>query len=227
MNKFQLKAIKIADSVLAALDIKEGQSEKEVARNIRRLLKQFGAKPAFRIIIASGKRSARPHGFATTKKIRRADLVVIDFGALYNGFCSDITRTVIIGKPSAKQKKIYRIVDQASKRAIKCVKDGVPCCEVDKAARDYIEKKGYGKYFIHSTGHGIKKKVHEAPKISKKNRRRLKQGMVITIEPGIYIKGWGGVRIEDMLLVTKRGFKVLTKARKQLTINNDTINNVE
>jgi Xaa-Pro aminopeptidase len=214
VNKFQIKAIKIADSVLASLDIREGQSEKEIAIKIKDLLKKFGALPAFRIIVASGKRSAKPHGFATAKKIRKADLVVIDFGALYNGFRSDITRTVIVGKSSALQRKIYRIVHQAAERAIKRVKDGIPCCDVDKAARDFIEKKGFGKYFIHSTGHGIKRKVHEAPKISKNNRRKLKQGMVITIEPGIYIKGWGGIRIEDMVLVTKSGCKVLTRSPK-------------
>ncbi len=214
MNKSQRKAVYIADRVFGLLKIKVGQSEKSIASQIKALLKKFGAKPSFRIILASGKRSAKPHGFATGKKIKKGDLVVIDFGALYNGYCSDITRTVIVGKFTRKQNKVYRIVRGAQKRAIKAVGAGRACFEVDRAARDYIEKHGFGKYFIHNTGHGIGKKVHQAPKISKRNRQRLRCGMVITIEPGIYIKGWGGVRIEDMVLVTRRGCRVLTKAKK-------------
>jgi Xaa-Pro aminopeptidase len=211
VNKSQSKAIFIANRIWSLLEVKEGQEEKDIAGQIKDLLKKFGAKPAFRIIVASGKRSAKPHGYATNKRIRRGDLVVIDFGALYNEYRSDVTRTVVVGKPSQKQRKIYRIVREAQERAIRKVGAGVPCCDVDRAARGYIERKGYGKYFINSTGHGVGKKVHQVPKISKRNRRKLKAGMVVTIEPGIYIKGWGGVRLEDMVLVTRRGCKVLTK----------------
>ncbi|MEE8638728.1 MAG: M24 family metallopeptidase [Candidatus Margulisiibacteriota bacterium] len=211
MNTSQQKAIRIADRAMSVLPVQAGQKEKEVAINIRSLLKRFGAKPAFRIIVASGKRSAKPHGFATDKKIKRGDLVVIDFGAVYNGYCSDMTRTFVVGKPTKKQRKVYRIVKEAQKRAIQAIRAGKACFEIDRAARQYIEKQGFGKYFIHNTGHGIGRKVHQAPKISKRNRRRLRKGMVITIEPGIYIKGWGGVRIEDMILVTQAGAKVLTK----------------
>ncbi|MFH1684456.1 MAG: M24 family metallopeptidase [Candidatus Margulisiibacteriota bacterium] len=214
MSQAQLKAIRIVDHIWAGLKVSAGQSEKEVAAQIKAKLKEFGSRPAFRIIIASGRRSAQPHGFATNKKIKKGELVVIDFGAVYNGYRSDITRTIVVGKPSARQKNIYRVVLAAQKEAIKAVKAGQACFEVDKAAREYIGKKGFGKYFVHSTGHGIGKKVHQAPKISKRNRRRLKKGMVITIEPGIYIKGWGGVRIEDMVLATKSGCRVLTKAKK-------------
>ncbi len=137
-------------------------------------------------------------------------MVVIDFGAVYNGQRSDMTRTVVVGKFSKRQKKIYFIVKEAQKRAIFAVRAGVRCSEVDRAAREYIQKKGFGRYFVHSTGHGIGKRVHQAPKISKRNRRRLREGMVITIEPGIYIKNFGGVRIEDMVLVTAKGGKILT-----------------
>lgn len=215
MNKSQRKAVYIADRVFSLLKIKAGQSEKDIASQIKALLKKFSAKPSFRIILASGKRSAKPHGFATGKKIKKGDLVVIDFGALYNGFYTDLTRTVTVTRiPTEKQRRVLRIVGEAQKRAIKKVKAGVRCCDVDRAAREYIERKGFGKYFIHNTGHGIGKKVHQAPKISKKNRRRLRRGMVITIEPGIYIKGWGGVRIEDMVLVTKSGSRILTRAKK-------------
>lgn len=214
MTQAQLKAIRIVDHILAGLKVSAGQTEKEVASQIKLKLKSFGARPAFRIIIASGKRSANPHGFATRKIIKKGELVVIDFGALYNGYRSDITRTIVVGKPSAKQKKIYRIVLTAQKRALKVVRAGKICAEVDQAAREHIAEKGFGKYFIHSTGHGVGKKVHQAPKISRKNRRRLKAGMVLAIEPGIYMKGWGGVRIEDMVLVTKNGCRVLTKAKE-------------
>lgn len=214
MNKSQLKAAQIVDQILARLEVKDGLSEKAVAQQIKSLLKSYGARPAFRIIVASGKRSAIPHGFATDKKISCGEFVVIDFGALYNGYRSDITRTIIVGEATTKQKKIYQIVKEAQKKGIKAVRAGRVCQEVDRAVRDYIEKKGYGKCFFHSTGHGIRRKVHEAPKISPRNKRRLKEGTVITIEPGIYLKGWGGVRIEDMFLVTKRGCKVLTKAKK-------------
>lgn len=187
-------------------------TEKEVARQITFLLRQYKSRPSFRILVGSGKRSAIPHCFAAGKKIKRGELVVIDFGAVYNGYRSDMTRTVIVGKPSKRQKKIYSIVKKAQAIGIKAVNAGRPCCEVDRKVRDYIRQKGFGKYFVHTTGHGIGRRVHQAPKISRGNNHKLKLGMVITIEPGIYIKGWGGVRIEDMVLVTKKGCKVLTKS---------------
>jgi len=210
VNKNQLKAIQIALKVLSSIKIKPGLKESTVAAQIKALLKKYNAKPAFKIIVGSGRRSAIPHCFAANKRIKKGELVVVDFGALYNGYRSDITRTFVVGKPSQKQKKIIKIVKKAQARAIKVVKVGEKCCEIDEAARRYIKSKGYGKYFIHSTGHGIEHKTHEAPKISSKNNRKLKAGTVICIEPGIYIKGWGGVRIEDMVLVTKKGCKVLT-----------------
>ena len=215
MNKSQLKAVHLADRVFNLIKIREGEKEKEIADRIKNLLQKFGSRPAFRIIVASGKRSAKPHGFATAKRIRRGELVVIDFGAVYNGYCSDITRTFVVGKPTKRQGKVYRIVKEAQKRAIKAIRAGRACFEIDQEARKYIEKRGFGKYFIHSTGHRIGKKVHEAPKISKSNRNRLRKGMVITIEPGIYINGWGGMRIEDMVLVTKKGYRILTRSYKE------------
>lgn len=211
VSKFQLKAIHIVNRICGLLKVKGGQTEKDIACWIRRELKKFGAKPAFRVIVASGKRSAIPHGYATTKRVRKGDLVVVDFGALYNGFRSDITRTFVIGKPTARQRRIYSIVKEAQRSAIKSVREGRECREVDGAARNYIKRQHLGRYFIHTTGHGIGTRVHQGPKISNKNRNRLKAGQVITIEPGIYIKDWGGVRIEDMVLVTKKGCKILTR----------------
>ena len=211
MNPAQSKAIAIAKRIANKLKIADGRNEIAVAAWIKNELKKAGAGPAFRIIVASGKRSAQPHGFATAKKIKRGELVVVDFGALYNGYRSDLTRTFFVGKPSIRQKKIYNLVKVAQQKAIQSVREGRECREVDGAARNYIKRGGLGKYFIHTTGHGIGKKVHQAPKISRKNRRKLKAGQVITIEPGIYIRGWGGVRIEDMVLVTEKGCKILTR----------------
>ena len=214
MNRHQLRAVKIANQIFGLITFDPGDTEKKVASRIEAFLKGFDAKPAFRTIVASGKRSAKPHGFATGKKIKKGETVKIDFGALYKGWRSDITRTFFVGRPAKRQKRIYKIVKGAQIKAIKAVKAGVECRIVDKAARDYMKLHGVDKHFIHSTGHGIGRKVHENPKINLRNHNKLKAGQVITIEPGIYIKGWGGVRIEDMVLVKKDGCEVLTKVPK-------------
>jgi Xaa-Pro aminopeptidase len=211
MNSSLKRAIKITRQIISRLNVKEGMTEKALADFIKTQLKKHGMKPAFRTIIASGYRSAKPHGFATMKKIKKGELVVIDFGALYNGYRTDVTRTLVAGRPNPKQKKLLAMVRIAQKKAIKLVRAGARCSEVDRAARGYIEAKGYGKLFIHTTGHGIGRRVHQAPKISRRNRHFLLTGQVVTVEPGIYIKGWGGVRIEDMVLVQTRGNKVLTR----------------
>lgn len=214
MNRHQLQAVKIVNQIFGLITFEPGDTEKKVAGRIEAFLKGFDAKPAFRIIVASGKRSAKPHGFATAKKIRKGEIVKIDFGALYKGWRSDITRTFFVGKPAKRQKKIYEIVKVAQLKAIKAVKAGVECRMVDRAAREYMRMHKIDRHFIHSTGHGIGRKVHENPKINLRNHNKLKAGSVITIEPGIYIKGWGGVRIEDMVLVGKNGCEVLTKVPK-------------
>jgi len=216
VNRHQLQAVAIANKIFELLTFSAGETEKKIAARIEAFLKGFDAKPAFRTIVASGKRAAKPHGYATSKKIKKGEMVKIDFGALYKGWRSDITRTFFVGKPSAKQKNIYKIVLEAQRRSILAVRAGAECREVDKAAREYIKKMGFGKYFIHSTGHGVGKKIHEQPKLSFRNHCKLKAGQVITIEPGIYIKGWGGVRIEDMALVTEKGAKLLTKVSRKI-----------
>jgi len=210
--KNQLKAIEIVKQIIKEIPLwlKVGIKEKDLSEKIKRALKKQGAKPAFRTIVASGKRSAKPHGFATNKKIKKGELVVVDFGAKYRGFCSDLTRTFVMGKPTEKQKRVIEAVKAAQKVAISKIRPGIQACKVDQAARNYLEKKNLAQYFIHSTGHGIRNKVHEAPKLSKKNKNKLREGQVVTVEPGVYIKGWGGVRIEDMVLVTKSGAKILT-----------------
>ncbi|MFA4858168.1 MAG: M24 family metallopeptidase [Candidatus Margulisiibacteriota bacterium] len=194
--------------------VASGMTELAVATFIKQKLKEHGMHGhSFRIIVASGRRSALPHGHASRKKIRRGELVVLDYGALLDGYCSDYTRTLVVGnKPSKRQKFLLRVVRAAQTAALKLVRVGVSCYTVDAAARDYLKKHDLHHYFIHTTGHGIGTKVHEAPKISPKNRRRLRLNEVITIEPGVYIKGYGGVRIEDMVLVKKDGYELLTKA---------------
>lgn len=211
MNASQLKAIRIALKVFKHLKIEVGQSEIGIAEQIRFLLEKFGAKPAFPVIVGSGKNAMQPHCMPTHREIKKSEPVKIDFGANVNGWRSDITRTFVLGKVPAKLKKVIATVKEAQRRAIAVVKPGVRCCDVDHAARQYIHEQGFGRHFVHSTGHGIGKRVHQGPKIGIKNKRRLKAGMVITIEPGIYIEEWGGVRLEDMVLVTKTGSKVLTK----------------
>jgi Xaa-Pro aminopeptidase len=221
VNKFQLKAVQIAAKVLRVIKPRVGMTEKQLAQEIKTLLGKHGARSAFRILVGSGKNSAVPHCCPKHKKIKTGELVIVDFGANYKGYCSDLTRTFVMGNPDKRKKMLLKVIRTAQARAIKIVKEGRRCFEVDQQARDYIKRQCVkycgiirkncpGDCFIHSTGHGIGRKVHQAPKISLRNKNRLKAGQVITVEPGIYIKGWGGIRIEDMVLVTKRGARVLT-----------------
>jgi Xaa-Pro aminopeptidase len=199
--------------------IKDGVTEKEIALELEGLIKRKGADTlGFDIIVASGKRSALPHGRASGKQIERGEFVLIDFGAEFRGYHSDQTRTIVCGNPSSEQQKIYQIVKEAHDQAIEKVRPGVPISEVDGAARDHIQNQGYAEYFGHGTGHGIGLAVHEAPVINGENKGLIEEGMVFTIEPGIYIPDWGGVRIEDMVLVTPHGTEVLTYLPAQVTV---------
>lgn len=219
--KAQKKTISIAIKVLRKIVkfIKPGLKEIEIAKEIKRLIKKFGGeKQAFRVIVASGRRSALVHGFATNKRIKKNEIIVIDFGVYYKGFCSDITRTFVLGKANSKMKKIHNLLLKSQKNALTSVCAGVKCKKIDQKARSLIKKSGLGRYFKHSLGHGIGRKVHQRPKIGPKNERYLNNGTVITIEPGIYMLTWGGMRIEDMVLVTKTGYKLLTKFSHKLEI---------
>jgi Xaa-Pro aminopeptidase len=214
-------SIEIAsDAFLHILELlKDGVMEKEIALEMEGLIKRKGADTlGFDIIVASGKRSALPHGKASGKQIERGDFILIDFGAEFQGYHSDQTRTVVCGNPSSEQQKIYQIVKEAHDQAIDKVGPGVPIGEVDGAARDYIRNQGYEEYFGHGTGHGIGLAVHEAPVVNGENKGLLEEGMVFTIEPGIYIPDWGGVRIEDMVLVTPHGAELLTYLPAQVTV---------
>jgi Xaa-Pro aminopeptidase len=168
----------------------------------------------FATIVASGFRSALPHGVASAKLIEAGDLVTLDFGAVYRGYHSDITRTVVVGQVKPKQEDIYNIVLEAQKSAIVAVKAGVRASEVDRAARDIIKKNGYGDYFGHGTGHGLGLSIHESPRLSPNDDTILQPGMTVTVEPGIYLPEWGGVRIEDTVVVEKDGCRVLTRSPK-------------
>ncbi|MFH2011185.1 MAG: aminopeptidase P family protein [Pseudomonadota bacterium] len=215
------EAIRIAsESYLEILGrIKIGVEEREIALETEHLMRKKGAeKVSFDTIVASGKRSALPHGIATSKKIKKGEFVVIDFGARYQGYYSDETQTLVVGKPTTKQKKIYQIVKEAQERAFEAIKPGVSGKKVDSTARDYINKAGFGKYFGHGTGHGVGLAVHEMPHISPLGRGIIEEGMVFTIEPGIYIPKWGGVRIEDMVRVTSNGYERLTFLPKELQV---------
>lgn len=194
--------------------IKPGMTEKQVDALLEKTLRDNGAeKGSFDAIIASGVRSSMPHGRASEKVIQNNELITIDFGAIYKGYCSDITRTWVIGKlQDAELEKIVNVLTEAQKRGVQAVKPGATTFEIDKVCRDYITEQGYGQYFSHSTGHGLGIDVHELPNVSanKSFEVTLEPGMVITVEPGIYLPGKGGIRIEDDVLVTESGYEVLS-----------------
>ncbi|MBI5747674.1 MAG: aminopeptidase P family protein, partial [Nitrospinae bacterium] len=185
--------------------------ENEIAIEMEYQLRKEGAEGIpFDIIVASGERGALPHGIASDKIIKDGELVILDFGSRYMGYNSDCTRTLSVGRLDERQKDIYSIVLDAQREAIKSIKPGLKASEIDSKARQFIIEKGYGENFGHSTGHGVGLEVHENPRIAEGQDDIIKEGMVFTVEPGIYIHGWGGVRIEDMVLVTKEGCEVLT-----------------
>jgi len=213
------KAVRITDQVFYEIlnSIKPKVKEKDIAAEIEYRFKRYGSTtPLYETIVASGKRSALPHGVASDKKIEKGDLITLDMGAVYDGYTADLTRTVVVGKSNKRQKKVYNIVLKAQKQAINKIKPKMRACDLDKVSRSMIKRAGYDKYFGHGLGHGIGLVIHDNPAINPRNHQLLEPGMVITIEPGIYIPNWGGIRIEDDVLVTKKGGEVLTKAEKNL-----------
>jgi Xaa-Pro aminopeptidase len=213
------KAVRIADQAFAETlkYLKPGAKEKDIALELEYKMRSHGADgAAFDIIVASGQRSSMPHGKASGKKLRKGDFVTIDFGAVYQGYTSDITRTVVLGKATGRQKKIYDIVLTAQKKACKAARPGLACSRLDGVAREIIMKSGFGDNFGHGLGHGIGMIVHDHPTLNPRSTDTLREGMVVTIEPGIYIPNWGGVRIEDNVLITASGGQVLSKSPKEL-----------
>jgi Xaa-Pro aminopeptidase len=199
--------------------LKPGMRERDFALELEFTMRRGGAeKLSFPTIVASGPNSALPHASPGDRAFRDGDLLVIDFGAAHMGYHSDETWTCIVGAASERQTEIYGIVKEAHDRAIAAVRPGVPCAEIDRIARSCIEDRGLGEYFSHGTGHGVGLDVHEAPRVAMKSAKILAAGMVVTVEPGIYLSGEGGVRIEDMVLVTPDGGEILTKMPKDLTV---------
>ena len=199
--------------------IKPGMTELELSAHIDYLMKTFkGNAPAFETLVSSGKLSAYPHGKPTGKKLEKGDVIVMDFGARYKGYNSDITRMASLGTPSKKNRSLYDAVLSAQEAAISKIRAGVAAKDVDNAARNALKKKKLDKYFSHGTGHGIGLQVHEGPRVSLSSKDILKDGMVVTVEPGVYIPGVGGFRVEDMVLVKKGGCEVLTKSPKDLAV---------
>jgi len=199
--------------------IKAGVRETAIAFQLEAAIRKAGGeKLSFATIIASGYRGAMPHGLASSKKIRKGELITIDFGNVVQGYCSDETCTIGLGSVSQEQKKIYGIVKDAHDFAIEKIRPGVKGKKIDAIARDYITQKGFGKYFGHSLGHGIGLAVHERPMISSASEDTVHENMVFSIEPGIYIPKWGGVRIEDLVVCQSTGGKVLSEIDKNLKI---------
>jgi Xaa-Pro aminopeptidase/Xaa-Pro dipeptidase len=208
------EAIRIAEKALTDVKnlIKPGIREMEIAVELEYRMRKAGAERiSFDTIVATGPNAALPHAMPGNRQIEAGDFVLIDYGAVFNGYHSDQTRMFCVGSPSDRQRKAYQAVLEAHDRAVMAIKAGVSCKEIDGAARSVLEEKGFGKYFSHGTGHGVGLEVHEAPTLSRGKEDRLKTGMVVTVEPGVYFPEEWGIRIEDMVLVGENGCEVLTK----------------
>ena len=215
MSKAALKGCDLFEHILGFL--RPGLKEIDVAAELEYRARIAGAEGmSFETIVASGVRSALPHGRATTTKLPRTGFVTLDFGIILGGYCSDMTRTVYLGKPKIKERVAYQAVLEAQEKAVVTVAPGVSCGAVDEAARGVLRKAGFAEAFSHSTGHGVGLEIHELPRIGAGQTAKLLPGMVVTIEPGIYLAGQFGIRIEDMVVVTRDGGQVLTPAAKAL-----------
>jgi Xaa-Pro aminopeptidase len=199
--------------------VKPGMKEQDLAAELEYRMRRLGAeKPSFETIVAGGARSALPHAQPTGARLANGQLVVVDMGALQDGYCSDMTRMLFLGTPSSKVKRTYRAVLEAQLAGIDAVRPGVTTARVDAAARNVLKTFGLAEAFVHSTGHGLGLEIHEPPRIGKKDKTKLAPGMAITIEPGVYLEGFGGIRIEDTVVVTETGCEILTPTPKALRI---------
>ena len=218
-NKAEIKNIQKACIIVSEVfetvkkKVVPGMTELDIHFKIEEEFAKKHVVQSFKTIVASGPNSANPHHISGNRKIQKNDIVLIDMGCIYNGYCSDLTRTFFVGKQNKQQKKIWDIVKLAHDKALINVKQDMKASDIDSFAREEIKKEGYEKNFIHTTGHGVGLNIHEAPSVSSKSKEILKDSMVITIEPGIYLYKKFGVRIEDTVLVTKKGYKVLTTAK--------------
>jgi Xaa-Pro aminopeptidase len=199
--------------------IRPGVSEMAIAAELEFKMRRLGAeKAAFETIVATGARTALPHAQPSQQKAGLNELLLIDMGSCQDGYMSDMTRMLFLGRPSGKVRTMYNAVLKAQLAAIDEVRPGITAGQVDRKARQVLESEGFGKQFVHSTGHGLGLEIHEPPRVGRKDATRLEAGMVITIEPGAYVRGFGGVRIEDTVLVTETGFEVLTPTSKELML---------
>jgi Xaa-Pro aminopeptidase len=215
MTEAALTGCRLFDHILGI--IRPGLAEYEVAAELEYQARRLGAEGmSFETIVASGTRSALPHGKASRAVLPRRGFLTLDFGIIHKGYCSDMTRTMHLGKPGAKERDTYNAVLQAQESAVAKVGAGASCGEVDEAARSVLRKAGLAEAFSHSTGHGVGIEIHEAPRVGAGQTTRLEPGMVVTIEPGVYLPGQFGIRIEDMVAVTRTGGEVLTPAPRAL-----------
>lgn len=192
--------------------LEPGMTEVEAALDLERTMRLKGAEgPSFPTIVAGGPNGVSPHAVPDQRPLQKGEPVLIDMGLVLDGYCSDMSRTIVLGKPDRRTTERIRLVRRAQQAAIRVIRDGIPAREVDRAARSLIADEGMRKYFNHGLGHGVGLAVHEAPSLNRRNRKKLREGMVVTVEPGIYIQGWGGVRLENMVVVKKEGCEVLNR----------------
>lgn len=215
------KAAEIADQALTTVMqmIEPGITELEVALELEFTMRKLGAEDiSFDPIVGSGPRGALPHALPSEREFTHGDFIVIDMGCIYQGYCSDMTRTLLIGEPTDKHLEVYNLVLEAQLASLEAVKAGVRGVDVDKVARDIITEGGYGENFGHGLGHGVGLEIHEEPRLSPLSEKTLEPNMIVTVEPGIYLPGWGGVRIEDLVVVTDSGCDILSQTSKDLYI---------
>ena len=213
-------AVEITDRVYAEIlpMLKPGYTEKDIANTLVSKYRKYSDGEAYSPIVAAGPNGALPHAIPTDRELKNGDFVVIDAGAKYGGYHADMTRTPVVGEASSKHEEIHSIVKEAQQRGCTKAKAGVACKDIDSACRDYIEEMGYGEYYNHGTGHGLGLEIHTSPRFSPQSKDVLSINNVMTIEPGIYLAGWGGVRIEDDIIITSEGCEILNKTTKDLVV---------
>jgi len=215
-------AVEVTDKVYEEIlpMLSPGHTEKDVANAMVSKYREYSEGEAYSPIVATGPNGALPHAIPTDREFKKGDFVVIDAAAKYAGYHADMTRTPIIGESTSKHEEIYSIVKESQQRACDAAKAGVPCKKVDSVARDYIREMGYGEYYTHGTGHGLGLEIHTSPRFSPQSDQILEKNNVMTIEPGIYLAGWGGVRIEDDVIIGEEGCEILNKTTKDLVVLN-------
>jgi len=215
-------AVEITDTVYEEIIpmLRPGYTEKKIANTLVAKYREYGDGEAYSPIVATGPNGALPHAIPTDREFKKGDFIVIDAAAKYAGYHADMTRTPVVKEASGKHHEIYEIVKEAQQRGCDIAKAGVSCKEVDSATRDYIHEMGYGEYYTHGTGHGLGLEIHTSPRFSPTSKEILAENNVMTIEPGIYLAGWGGVRIEDDVIINQDGCEILNKTTKDLMVVN-------